>query len=783
MKVKSGAFILTEQANPYRPGEPVTDPAMLFGRQNVADWIELQLQTNTRILVISALPLIGKTSLVRHVGGLQSLPVYHLPLSLADLPLPAENSSRRGQRPESSPITLNTVLQLVIDQVAAPLNLTVPQLDSALQPATALRQLLAQANRRLNGQRLLLYFDDLHRLVHKDQALISAFLTSLMPLLDESPNLYLIFIINQDKLKQVSHPVLDGAPTFNLGALTADASINMITMPVKNVLRFDYGVTKRIAEVNSHHPYYLSLFCHTLLNRQMLDGWVNQRDFDSALAEILESPIEPFREIWEQAAWPERAVLAGMAAIQGAHGPITHQEITRYLQRQNSAVNPEAVANALDSLVERGVLAPMGAISYRFHVELLRFWLREHTQLPEILKEVDWAKSAAQLKSASRTEKAATPAIQPARRAGRSRKRSFWPVAILVILLLCLLSLGGVFAFQFWGLPLPLRGTPTAIATLADAAAAEITTPTTTPTPPEPTATPTPTPALVVARILPALTFMARDIDQSWRIYVMNADGSGVTPLSPEGLDDTAPVWSPDGQKIAFVSQRDGNREVYVMPAECANLADGCSQNAVNVTRNPADDWTPAWSPDGKRLTFSSIRDGNWEIYAVDTTCLSAAETCPDQLIQLTANGNANILPVYSPDGSRIAFSSKAAGNWDIYSMSASGADIRQLTTDPGNDLSPAWSPDGSKIAFETNRDGNVEVYVMTANGSSPQNVSNFSLANDHGPTWTPDGQQLVFYANREGNWDIFAATLDGQTTLNLSQTPTRDEQTPAWRP
>jgi TolB protein len=757
---------------------------MLFGRQNAADWIEMQLIANARTLVLSALPLVGKTSFVQHVGSLQNLDTRNLLVTLSPPVLLLEAGDRRSRQEVKGQGAINAVLQAVIEQLEPQLELLKlssgsPQ-ETPVQPATALRQLFAQANQPLDSQRIALYFDDLHTLLTHDKALISAFLTSLMPLLDECPRLHLVFVANQDKLKQISHPLLDGAPTFNMGVLTADASLSMITLPVKNVLRFDYGVTKRIAEVNSHHPYYLCLFCHTLLNRQVFDGWVNQRDFDAALAEILDSPIEPFREIWDQSSWAERAVLSGMAAIQGAHGPITRQEVTRFLQRQSNAVLPEVVVEGLESLAERGVLAPMGALSYRFHVELLRFWLREHTSPLEILKEVDWGRAAAQLKPALKAEKAVLPAMGPAPGPARKggKKRFLWPLVIALLVFACLLTTGAVFAVRYWDLPLAFLATPTAvrIATIESQsqAAAPAVPSTATPTP-EPTASPTPTPPLVVARTLPSLTYMGRDVDQSWRIYVMNADGTGVTALSPEGEDDTAPIWSPDGQKIAYVSLRDGNREVYLMDAD--------GKNSVNVTRHPADDWTPAWSPDSKRLLFSSIRAGNWEIFVVDLSCLSSPETCPDQTTQLTANGNGNLGPVWSPDGSRIAYSSKAAGNWDLYTMNTAGSDMRQVTTDPANDLSPAWSPDGTRLAFETNRDGNVEVYVVNANGSGGQNVSNFSQANDHGPTWSPDGQQLVFYSNREGNWDIFTTTLDSQTPVNLTQTPTRDEQTPAWRP
>lgn len=757
---------------------------MLFGRQNAADWIELQLNGNARTMVISALPLIGKTSFVRHVGSLQNLDTLNLTAALS-VPAPAQESGPKRSRQEGrGQGSINAVLEPVIGQLTPQLQLLdlTPRLsnDASAQPATALRQLFAQASQRLGSQRLMLYIDDLHLLVSHDKALIAAFLTSLLPLLDECPQLHLIFVINQDKLKQTSHPLLDGAPTFNLGVLTADASLNMITLPVKNILRFDYGVTKRIAEINSHHPYYLTLFCHILLNRQVHDGWVNQRDFDAALAEILDSPIEPFAQIWDQSTWAERAVLTGMSAIQGAHGPITREEVTRFLQRQSSAVLPEVVVEALESLADRGVLAPMGALSFRFHVELLRFWLREHTKPAEILREVDWGRAAAQLKPLHRGEKASLPAIgsasRPANVRRRGKKRLLWLFAITLLVLVCLVTTGAVFAVRFLDLPIAFLITPTVmpIATPEDQAAVEPAELAAT-EPPEPTATATPTPPLVVARTLPSLTYMGRDVDQNWRIYVMNADGTGVTALSPEVQDDTAPIWSPDGQKIAFVSQRDGNREVYIM--------DASGQNVVNVTRHPADDWTPAWSPDGKWLAFSSIRAGNWEIFIMDLTCLEAPETCPDSLTQLTADGNGNLGPVWSLDGSRIAFSSKAAGNWDIYSVNTGGFDLRQLTTDPANDLSPAWSPDGTQIAFETNRDGNVEIYVMSANGGAPRNISNFSQANDHGPTWSPDGQLLVFYSNRQGNWDVFSTTLDGQTVVNLTQTPTRDEQTPSWRP
>ena len=796
---------MSETTNPYSPGQPVANPAWLFGRQDAADWVELQIQAQARVIILSAQPHIGKSSFVKHVGALQTQAAIHtlvmMPDVLDELGSQTKHPKHRFRRGDNNPATLEMVLVPFLKQLLPQLaihDLVLPkQARSPVAPtASALRELFEDVCPKLETP-LVLCIDDLHHLVAEDMALLATFLSAFMPVLDQCPRLYLLFTINEEALRQIHHPLLDSAPTFNLGVLTPDASVNMITTPVKNVLRFDYGITRRIAEVSSHHPYYLTLFCATLLNRQGHDGWVNQRDFDAALAEILGSPIEPFKTIWDQASWVERAVLASIAAMQGKHGPVMQQEVIRFLQGIDNNVVPEVVINALNTLASRGVLVPMGAISYRFYVELLRLWLREHTDLAEILREVDWPRLDSQLKLTTERDRAVSPPIA-SQRPGRRRisLRSFLiSAAVMGLASVCALLIGAVFAVQYLDVPLtafvgnPFT-TPTLLPSIPEDELAANELATITPAPltgsesgevdeaaaATPAVTPSPTPALVMARTLPSITYMARDIDQTWQIYVMNADGSGEIVLSEQGQDDTTPIWSPNGQKIALVSRRDGNREIYIMDVE--------TKEVVNISRHPADDWTPAWSPDGSQLAFSSIRAGRWEIFSVATACFELPDTCRESLRQVTADSNSNISPVWSPDGTRFAFNSKASGNWDIYTMNIDGSDIRQITTSPENDLSPAWSPDGTQLAFESNREGNVELFIIDSNGATPaRNITNLSFADDHGPTWSPDGQSIVFYSNREGNWDIFSATLDGQTIINLTQTPSRDEQTPAWRP
>jgi hypothetical protein len=165
--------------------------------------------------------------------------------------------------------------------------------------------------------------------------------------------------------------------------------------------------------------------------------------------------------------------------------------------------------------------------------------------------------------------------------------------------------------------------------------------------------------------------------DGNWEIYVMNADGSGVTRLTNNPAEDDLPSWSPDGRRIAFASNRDGNREIYVMNA------DGSGQ--INLTNNPAYDGVPSWSPDGRRIAFVSNRDGNREIYVMNADGSGQ--------INLTNNPAYDDLPSWSLDGRRIAFVSNRDGNREIYVMNADGSGVTRLTNNPAWDEWPAWSP------------------------------------------------------------------------------------------
>ena len=228
---------------------------------------------------------------------------------------------------------------------------------------------------------------------------------------------------------------------------------------------------------------------------------------------------------------------------------------------------------------------------------------------------------------------------------------------------------------------------------------------------------------------------------------------------------DWGPSWSPDGSRIAFGSDRDGNNEIYVMDSDGSNLR--------RLTDHPGDDGSPSWSPDGRSIAFQSDRDGDYEIYVM--------ESDGSNVRRLTDHSGGDGSPSWSPDGGRVAFQSDRDGNNEIYVMESDGSNVRRLTDDPGGDGSPSWSPDGGRIAFSSDRDGNNEIYVMESDGSNVRRLTDH-WAIDESPSWSPDGGRIAFSSDRDGDYEIYVMESDGSNVQRLTDHSGIDWE-PSWSP
>jgi len=262
------------------------------------------------------------------------------------------------------------------------------------------------------------------------------------------------------------------------------------------------------------------------------------------------------------------------------------------------------------------------------------------------------------------------------------------------------------------------------------------------------------------------------DRDGNFEIYLMNADGSSQTRLTNSPATDFQPAWSPDGKKIAFTSMG----EVYVMNAD--------GSNPTRLTNDPAGGSAPAWSPDGKKIAFTSMA----EVYV-----MNADGSSPTRLTYSSPDWDSASQAAWSPDGSKIALT---RASFDYYCdpdglcsgsgyttlvisvINADGTGIHDLASGSG----AAWSPDGTRIAFR----GDGGINVLNADGSGGRHVI-AAIGGQH-LAWSPDAAKIAFdgatYTSplSAPRWDIYILNADGSGTVRLTQ-GSGNNYFPAWRP
>jgi len=254
------------------------------------------------------------------------------------------------------------------------------------------------------------------------------------------------------------------------------------------------------------------------------------------------------------------------------------------------------------------------------------------------------------------------------------------------------------------------------------------------------------------------------------------------TKITNDGLFKQQPAWSPDGNSLVFARHAGNSILLHIRTVNNRAGTSGADSESTERRLLSSNDpqYDAVFSPDGARLLYafdkSSPNQGDIEVYSVG---LDGKDPTPVAVTRGKLSHEES--PCWSPDGKRIAYTSTRDGNQELYVASPDGTGEVRLTSDPAIDAHPAWSPDGKRIAFATNRWGDLEIATITPEGENLQRLTESSGLDDY-PAWSPDGGQLAWTSNRTGNFDIHMLDVAGGTLRNVTDHPAIDNF-PTWSP
>lgn len=252
-------------------------------------------------------------------------------------------------------------------------------------------------------------------------------------------------------------------------------------------------------------------------------------------------------------------------------------------------------------------------------------------------------------------------------------------------------------------------------------------------------------------------------------LYVMAADGRNQRPATRVDSLKMFPEWLPDGSAILYIAYAHGQPGLF-LTSRSPLVKPGPILQSLFVGR-PV--YRGRFDPTGEELAIVSSVDGAAELFAVKRQ--------GSQPRRLTTHPAIDISPDWSPDGRQIVFVSDRSGSPQLYLMNSDGTNLNRLTFTGSYNAAPTWSPDGRWIAYETRVRGQFDIWLI-----DPSGQINFPVIqhpqSDEGPTWSPDGRKLAFSSSRRGRYDIYVSDWNGDNVLRVTQGAGSNIQ-PAWGP